>query len=124
MSDRTPTSESEHQHAHERNRGPSAKTLFVVLVVLLVLAGISLALRFAHIGSFSFPVALGIATIKAVLVAFFFMELLHEKGAVRFAFLTGLSLFALLMVFVIADVLTRSVPPLKAPPGTAERYHG
>jgi cytochrome c oxidase subunit 4 len=107
-----------------RDRGPSAKALFAVLVALLVLAGISLALRFAHIGSYSFPVALGIAAIKAVLVALFFMELIHEKGTVRFAILTGVSLFTLLMVLVVADVLTRSVPPLKNPPGTAERYDG
>jgi cytochrome c oxidase subunit 4 len=108
----------------EETRKSSAKELLLVFVALMVLASVSLALRFAHLGSFSFPVALGIALIKALLVAFFFMEILHEKVTVRFAFVACLSLFALLMVLTVADVLTRATPPLLNPPGTAQRYHG
>ena len=40
------------------------------------------------------------------------------------AFLAGLTLFTLMLVLVVADVLTRGTPPLQAPPGTAQRYHG
>lgn len=108
----------------EETQKSSAKELLLVFIALMVLAGISLALRFAHLGSFSFPVALGIALVKALLVAIFFMEILHEKVTVRFAFVTCLSLFALLMVLTVADVLTRPIPPLQNPPGTAQRYHG
>jgi caa(3)-type oxidase subunit IV len=65
-----------------------------------------------------------IAVIKALLVAILFMELLHERASVRFAFAAALSLFALLLVLVVADVLTRRVPPLRNPPGMADRYYG
>ncbi len=109
------------QHAEE---GPSPRALTYTLIALLVLAGLSLALRFAHLGGFSFLAALLIAVIKASLVAVVFMEFLHEKPTVRFAFATGLSLFALLVVLLVADVLTRTIPPLSNPPGTAQRYHG
>jgi cytochrome c oxidase subunit 4 len=102
----------------------SSRALLWVLVALLLLAGLSLALRFAHLGSSSFPVALGIATVKAVLVLLFFMEILAEKPSVRFAFAAGLSMFALLMTLLVADILTRTIAPLEAPPGTAPRYHG
>jgi cytochrome c oxidase subunit 4 len=104
--------------------GPSPRALTYNLIALLLLAGSSLVLRFAHLGSFSFLAALLIAVIKALLVAFVFMEILHEKPTVRFAFATGVSLFALLVVLLVADVLTRTVPPLRNPPGTAERDHG
>ncbi len=102
----------------------SARGLVGTLVALLLLAGLSLVLRFAHLGAWSFPVALGIAAIKAVLVAFFFMEIYVEKPTVKLAFAACLSLFALLLVLVLADVLSRPIPPLSNPPGTAPRYHG
>ena len=102
----------------------SAVGLLVTLLVLLALAGLSLAFRFAHLGDWRFPVALGIALTKAVLVAVFFMEFFTEKATVRFAFLAALSLFGLMLFLVVADVLTRSVPRLQSPPGTAQRYRG
>jgi len=35
-----------------------------------------------------------------------------------------MSLFAVLVALILADVLTRPVAPLRNPPGTAERYRG
>lgn len=103
---------------------PSPRALLLTLLALLVLAGASLAFRFAHLGDFSFPVALGIALIKAILVAVVFMEITIERPTVRFAFAACLSLFALMLALLVADVLTRSPPPLGAPPGTEARYKG
>jgi cytochrome c oxidase subunit 4 len=102
----------------------SARGLGLTLLALLLLAGLSLGLRFAHLASLNVPVALSIAAIKAVLVAVFFMEILVEKATVRFAFAACLSLFALLLALLVADVVTRSAPPLGNPPGTASRDYG
>jgi cytochrome c oxidase subunit 4 len=117
------TQSAERNHA-DGAKEPSARALTATLVALLLLAGISLALRFAHLGSFGFLAALLIAVVKAVLVAIVFMELWHEKPSARLAFAAGLSLFALLLALVVADVLTRTIPPLSNPPGTAQRVHG
>jgi caa(3)-type oxidase subunit IV len=103
---------------------PSAAALTLNLVALLALAGISLALRYAHLGALGFFAALAIAVVKMLLVAVVFMELVREKPTVRIAVATGFALFALLMALVIADVLTRAISPLGNPPGTAERARG
>jgi cytochrome c oxidase subunit 4 len=94
-----------------------------VLVALLLLAGLSLGLRFAHLAALGMPVALGIALLKALLILFFFMEILHERATVRLAFAAAVSLLALMLLLVVADVLTRSRPPLH-PPGTGARDQG
>lgn len=102
----------------------SERGLFLTWLGLTLLAGVSLGLRFAHLGGFGYAAALGIAGVKAALVAFIFMELAHEKATVRLAFVAGLTLLAILVTFMIADVMTRTIPPLDNPPGTAPRYHG
>ena len=105
-------------------REPTPRALLLTLIALLVLAGVSLAFRFAHLGDFGFAVALGIAAIKAVLVGLVFMEITVEKPTVRFAFAACLSLFALMIALLVADIVTRSPPPLGTPPGTEARYKG
>ncbi len=105
----------------------SARGLLYTLLALVLLAALSLGLRFAHLGGFSYPVALGIALVKALLVVVFFMEIFVEKASVRFAFGAGLALVALLLGLMVADVMTRSASPLTPPatPGAmAQRSHG
>jgi cytochrome c oxidase subunit 4 len=110
--------------ATDHARETSARGLFFTLLTLLLLAGFSLAMRFAHLGGAGYVVGLGVAAVKACLVAVFFMDILAEKVTVRLAFATCLSLFALLLALVLADVLTRSSPALQNPAGTAQRAHG
>lgn len=86
----------------------SSRAIHVTWLALMVLAATSLALRFAHLGALGLVVALGIATAKASLVALFFMELAIEKATVRFAFLAGLALLAVLLSLMLADVVTRA----------------
>ena len=100
----------------------SARGLVFTLLSLLALAGASLGLRYAHLGGLGFAAALGIAAIKAVLVALFFMEIGGERPSVRFAFAAGLGLLALMLSLILADIVTRA--PAENPPGTAQRYHG
>jgi cytochrome c oxidase subunit 4 len=102
----------------------SARGLFLTLLALLALAGFSLAMRFVPLGNAGYVVGLGVAAVKASLVVVFFMEILAEKAAVRFAFVTCLVLLALLLAFIVGDVVTRARPPLQNPAGTAPRDQG
>jgi cytochrome c oxidase subunit 4 len=110
--------------AASADEGASSRALLFNLLALLALAGLSLALRFAHLGNLGMPVAMGIAVAKAVLVGLVFMELAFEKASIRFAFAAGLIMIAVLLSLMIADVMTRAVPPLQDPPGTQPRDFG
>ncbi|MCL2450203.1 MAG: hypothetical protein FWD17_14750 [Polyangiaceae bacterium] len=105
-------------------RETSARGLRVTAIALFVLAGTSLALRSANLGALGFPVAMAIAAVKATLVAVVFMEIGAEKPTVGIAFASGIALVAILVALVVADVVTRTVPPLANPPGTAARDYG
>jgi caa(3)-type oxidase subunit IV len=104
--------------------GASARGLLFTWVGLMALAGASFALRFAHLGTLGMPAALAIAAVKVVLVGLVFMELAFEKPSVRLAFAAGLMMIAVMLALMIADVVTRAVPPLQDPPGTQPRDYG
>jgi cytochrome c oxidase subunit 4 len=110
--------------ASGKEESASARALFVTWLVLMVLAGLSLGLRFAHLGSLGMLAALGIAAVKAILVGLVFMELAFEKPSIRFAFAAGLFMIALMLALMIGDVVTRADPPLQDPPGTEPRARG
>ena len=102
----------------------SFRALLLTWIALMVLAGTSFVLRYAHLGPFSVVAAIGIALVKAVLVVLVFMELAFEPPSVRIAFASAIVLVALLGGLMVADVLTRAPPPLPSPPGTALRTRG
>jgi len=104
--------------------GASARGLLLTLASLMALAGLSFALRFAHLGRLGMVVALGIAGIKVLLVGLVFMELAFEKPSVRLAFAAGLFMIAIMLALMIADVVTRAEPPLENPPGSEPRSYG
>jgi cytochrome c oxidase subunit 4 len=52
-------------------------------------------------------VALGIASLKASLVAMFFMHLLHDKPMNALIFVSGLVFLAVFLMFCLIDVDTR-----------------
>jgi cytochrome c oxidase subunit IV len=104
--------------------GVSARGLFVTWLALMLLAGLSLFFRFQYMGAWGMPVALGIAAAKAILVVLVFMELAFEKPSVRLAFAAGALMVALMLTLMVADVVTRAVPPLQNPPGTSPRDFG
>jgi caa(3)-type oxidase subunit IV len=98
--------------------------LFGVWVGIVALGALSFVLRYSHIGSYSLLTGFLIAAVQASLLAFFFMELGREVAVVRFAFAACLVLFAFLLALTVADVLTRSTPPMDNPPGMAPRSYG
>ena len=104
-------------------RAPRRAALFFTWSALMALAGLSLALRFSHLGNLGMPAALGIAAVKAVLVGLVFMELAFEKPSIRLAFAAGLLMIAIMLALMIADVHARG-SPLGNPPGTEQRDYG
>jgi cytochrome c oxidase subunit 4 len=105
-------------------RETSATGLLATLIALLLLAGVSLALRYAHLGTLGYALALGIAVVKASLVGVFFMEILAEKASARFAIAAGLVLMGLLLTLTLADILTRAPEPLAEPASADRQTHG
>ena len=64
-------------------------------------------------------IALGIATIKATLVALVFMHLLHARFAQRMTIGVAVVLVALLASLMVTDVASRhTMPPKPLPPAT------
>ncbi len=76
-------------------------------IILFVLWAVSFGLSYVHLGWASLPVALVIAASKAVLVALFFMELVHARPSIVVTVLVALVLAAILVGLTVADVITR-----------------
>jgi cytochrome c oxidase subunit 4 len=85
----------------------SKKTLFLVAGALLLLLGLTVAMSFVDLGGFSFPLAIGIAAAKAILVVWFFMEVRHSGPVIHVAATAGILWLALLIFGTVSDLLTR-----------------
>lgn len=72
-------------------------TLIATALTLLVLTVITVAVRYIDIGEFNIWVAIGIAVIKASLVAMFFMHLRWDRPFNLLVFV-GCTLFVVLMM--------------------------
>ena len=99
------------------------KTYTGVLGALLVLTVITVLAAGINFGSAStnVVVALVIASVKATLVALFFMHLKDEHPVNAIIFVTGLIMLAIFLIFCLVDVETRDVvrPANLAPPAGA-----
>lgn len=79
--------------------------VWLSLLALLVLTILS---AFMPLGSFGTAANLGIAAVKALLVAAFFMHLRQSPGLNRLAVALGLLWLSLLLVLTVGDLLARS----------------
>ncbi len=89
--------------AHEsavKTYGKVLGTLVGLTVVTVVAAGIDF-------GSGNVVIALVIATVKASLVALFFMHLLHEKAMNSIIFVSGLVFLGIFLMLSMLDTGTR-----------------
>ena len=86
------------------------RAYFLVWSGMLVLTGLTFALSFARLGSLDIVAALSIASIKAALVAAFFMHLYERPGATRLVPLVSCLFVVLLVALTVADVMTRDGP--------------
>lgn len=80
---------------------------------LIVLTAVTVAVALVDFGDLvglpqlNIIVALGIATVKASLVALFFMHLLYDSKIYSFALVTGLLMLFIFIGLTMADTLTR-----------------
>ena len=91
-------------HAHPVT-GP--RTYALVLVALLVLTAVTVTAAGINFGPYNTVIALIIASLKASLVALFFMHLRHDKFS-AIIFVSGLLFLAVFMIFTLFDINTRT----------------
>jgi len=122
---------SEHTINPKKEAAVYAKTL----VTLLILTGITVGASYINFGAMNVVVALTIATIKATLVALFFMHLLHDKPVNGLIAAAGFLFLGLFLMFTLLDFDTRqnkqprnmptiiAPPPAAAAPAAAPEHH-
>ena len=83
------------------------KTYYVIFGSLMVLTTITVAVAFINLGRLNFPVALGIAILKATLVVLFFMHVKYSSSLTKL--ICGVSFFFLVVLFglTLSDYLSR-----------------
>ena len=90
------------EHAH-----PTVKMFFSVWVALLFLTGLTVFASTLELGPFNAIVALTIATIKALLVLLFFMELRYSTALTKVAVIAAVFFWMLLAGLTLSDYMTR-----------------
>jgi cytochrome c oxidase subunit 4 len=98
-------------HAHDSKGEPHPLVghlvpmwiLFAVGGALLVLTAITVAVRYIDVGEFNMVIALGVAVIKATLVALFFMHLRWDRPFNLLTFVGSMVFVILMMVFCMMD---------------------
>jgi cytochrome c oxidase subunit 4 len=94
-----------------KNHGAVPVRYFAVFGALLVLTFTTYGIAFVKLGEWHVPAALGIAVVKAVLVALIFMHLSESPRLTWLVVAAGLFTLVLLIGFTAADYWTRSWLP-------------
>jgi len=85
----------------------SVKTFVGIWAALLVLTVVTVAVAFLNLGSFSVAIALIIATIKASLVALFFMEIRYSPRMTQIVLIAGLAWLMIMLLLSMTDYASR-----------------
>ena len=83
------------------------RTYIVVWGALIVLTAVTVAVSYVHLGLMNVVVALLIASVKASLVALFFMHLRYENRLVWGFALTPIFFLVLIIAGTLSDTLFR-----------------
>jgi len=92
------------------------KVYYTIFGSLMVLTAVTVTVAFINLGGLNFPVALGIAILKATLVILFFMHVKYSSRLTKL--ICGTAFFFLLVLFglTLSDYLSRGW--FTAPGGT------
>ncbi len=102
-------SETTHTNTHDSHEANAPKIYAAVLGALLILTFITVAASKVQFGSgmVNVVIALTIATIKATLVALFFMHLIHDKAMNSIILVAGFAFLGVFLGFCYTDQATR-----------------
>jgi cytochrome c oxidase subunit 4 len=89
------------------------RTNVLVFVALLVLLVMTVGAAYLPLGVLHVPVAMTIATIKAVLIVLFFMHVLHGHKLMMVVSVASFLWLAIMVVLTLNDYLSRDI--LKIP---------
>lgn len=95
----------DHAHSHGVGHVVPIKLLMAVGGALLVLTWLTVMAMKIDLGDGNIYLALGIAVVKASLVALFFMHLRWDRPFNGFIFVTSISFVALFISFALTDTL-------------------
>ena len=99
------SSHSESSHAHG---GPAVYTRN--LIALLILTVITVGAAFIDFGAGNVAIALSIASVKATLVALFFMHLRYDKPVNAIICVAGFLFLGIFLMFDLLDFVSRRDP--------------
>ena len=83
------------------------RTYIFVWIALMILTVLTATVSTINLGQFSGPVALAIASIKALLVAMFFMHLRWSGSMMRIVVCAAIFWLAIMISLTLGDILTR-----------------
>lgn len=86
------------------------KTYWIVWVLLMILMAMTAALSRVALGVWNTPIALAIATVKALLVILFFMHVKYESYKITWVAVVGGFFFLFIMLgLTMTDYLSRGL---------------
>lgn len=86
---------------------PSVRVYYVVFAVLLVLLALTVAVAHTDLGRWGFPIALAIASIKAVLIMLYFMHVRYASPLTQLFACAGFVWLAIMLGLSASDYLSR-----------------
>jgi cytochrome c oxidase subunit 4 len=83
------------------------KVYVMIALLLIILTAITVAVSFIDLGAYNVTVALAIASVKALLVAFIFMHLLYDNKIYLVIFSMALIFLTIFITLTMFDTTTR-----------------
>ncbi len=83
------------------------KTYITIAVLLMILTVVTVAISFVDLGPYNVSIALAIASVKALLVAFFFMHLFYDNKLYLIIFAMALLFLTIFITLTMFDTSTR-----------------
>jgi cytochrome c oxidase subunit 4 len=105
-----------HSHAldyqsHEDDHAHGTRVYWIVFIALMVLLLLTVWVAFFNLGPFNVPVAFTIASLKALLILWFFMHLNESTRLVQVFAFASFAWLAIFMIMITGDYVTRHILP-------------